>query len=129
MFVFGLFWMLKLKFCIPPSIELEAELSAELTWCRAGSVQASLEVDVDVLPGHRPGRRAGGRCCATGLDADRPGQDLGTKLTAELHQRPGRRAAGPRRGTAIPAGTPFPVFGADAVRAHRRGRRDEVVHP
>jgi hypothetical protein len=47
MFAFQLFWMLKLKFCIPPSAEFEVALEAELEVV-PGGVEASLEVDIDV---------------------------------------------------------------------------------
>lgn len=53
MFVFGLWWMLKLKFCIPPSIEVEGEISAALD-VDPGGIQAMAGIDVDVLPGTDP---------------------------------------------------------------------------
>ena len=50
-FVFGLWWMLKLKLCIPPSIQIEADLEAELDVV-PGGIQASAEFDIDVdFPG------------------------------------------------------------------------------
>lgn len=44
MLVFGLFWMLKLKFCIPPSIDVAAGLTAELSV--DASVSASLAAGI-----------------------------------------------------------------------------------
>lgn len=42
MFLFGLFFLLQLKFCIPPSIKMNAQLKAELD-----AVPPSLDVDAD----------------------------------------------------------------------------------
>ena len=53
MFVFGLWWMLKLKFCIPPSIEFEADLAAELD-VEPPELQLMADIDVDVIPGTDP---------------------------------------------------------------------------
>lgn len=53
MFVFGLWWMLKLKFCIPPSIEFEGDLAAELDVQRP-ELQLMADVDIDVIPGTDP---------------------------------------------------------------------------
>ena len=50
MFVFQLWWMLKLKFCIPPSIQFEADLAAELD-VTPPELEVTAELDVDVLPG------------------------------------------------------------------------------
>jgi hypothetical protein len=47
-FVFGLWWMLRLKLCIPPSVSIDAGLDAELSL--AGSVGADLDVQA-TLPG------------------------------------------------------------------------------
>lgn len=53
MFTFQLWWMLKLKFCIPPSIEVEGEIGAALD-VEPPAIQAQAGVDVDVLPGTDP---------------------------------------------------------------------------
>jgi hypothetical protein len=53
MFVFGLWWMLKLKFCIPPSIEFEADLAAELD-VEPPELQLMADIDIDVIPGTDP---------------------------------------------------------------------------
>jgi hypothetical protein len=46
-FAFGLWWMLKLKFCILPSFEMDAGLAAELTAAGPGvEIGASLSVDI-----------------------------------------------------------------------------------
>jgi hypothetical protein len=42
-FVFGLWWMLRLKFCIPPSIEVGAAVTAALELSKGG-----IDLDVDV---------------------------------------------------------------------------------
>jgi hypothetical protein len=52
MFVFQLWWMLKLKFCIPPSIQFEADLAAELDVTPPElKAEVELEVDIDVRTG------------------------------------------------------------------------------
>lgn len=53
MFVFQLWWMLKLKFCIPPSIEVEGEISAALD-VEPPALQLMAGIDVNVLPGTDP---------------------------------------------------------------------------
>lgn len=58
MFVFGLWWMLKLKLCLPPSIAVEGEISAALDVEPPG-IQAMAGIDVDVLPGTDPAALAG----------------------------------------------------------------------
>jgi hypothetical protein len=50
MFLFQLWWMLKLKFCIPPSVEFEAELAAELN-VEPPQLEVVANLDIDVLPG------------------------------------------------------------------------------
>ena len=50
MFVFQLWWMLKLKFCIPPSVQFEADLAAELD-VTPPELSLMADVDIDVLPG------------------------------------------------------------------------------
>lgn len=53
MFVFGLWWMLKLKFCLPPSVEVAGEISAALD-VTPPQLELLAGVDVDVLPGTDP---------------------------------------------------------------------------
>ncbi len=48
--VFQLWWMLKLKFCIPPSVQFEADLAAELQ-VTPPELQLMADVDVGVRPG------------------------------------------------------------------------------
>jgi hypothetical protein len=52
LFIFNLWWMLALKFCIPPSIRVDAGLAAVLD-AVPGSIDLSAEADVSVtLPGN-----------------------------------------------------------------------------
>ena len=108
LFAFGLWWMLKLKFCLPPSIELEGELSTELEVV-PGGISASAGIDVDLFPGID--QDAITLSLQMGLDGLLapdppeppelpetpgglpPGMNLGTTLTEQLHQRPDPRAA------------------------------------
>jgi hypothetical protein len=53
MFVFQLWWMLKLKFCIPPSIEFEADLALELD-VEPPELEFMADIDIDVIPGTDP---------------------------------------------------------------------------
>jgi len=46
MLVFGLFWMLKLKFCIPPQIDVAAGITAEISLDT--SLDASLQADIQL---------------------------------------------------------------------------------
>lgn len=55
LFVFQLWWMLKLKFCLPPSIEVEAELEVALE-VEPGGLELQAGIDVDVLPGTDPAK-------------------------------------------------------------------------
>ncbi|MFC4065966.1 hypothetical protein [Actinoplanes subglobosus] len=122
--IFGLFWMLKLKFCIPPSADLEADLNAELDVV-PGGIQASLKVDVDIdlTPGVDQAALEG--ALRGGLNIRQPG--LGTKLTDRYTNDPMcELLAG--EGFGVEAGEPFPVFGTDPVFT-TPVRRDEVVHP
>lgn len=48
MLLFGLFFMLKLKFCIPPSIQLSAGLAADLNLALQGGLNVSVDASVDV---------------------------------------------------------------------------------
>lgn len=57
MFIFQLWWMLKLKFCIPPSIEFEADLAHELK-VTPPELELTAELDIDVLPGVNQGNLA-----------------------------------------------------------------------
>jgi len=50
-FIFQLFWMLKLKFCIPPSAQLEAELGGLLPDIDLGELSIDAEIDIDVAAG------------------------------------------------------------------------------
>lgn len=50
MFVFRLWWLLKLKLCIPPSVAFEVQLAAELN-VEPPRLEVVAELDIDVLPG------------------------------------------------------------------------------
>ena len=64
--LFGLWWMLKLKFCIPPSFELDAGLSAALSATPPGvDFSAGLSVDIDASLKLNLGDEA-----AAGIEAD-----------------------------------------------------------
>ncbi|MGW0229332.1 hypothetical protein ACWDWO_13530 [Actinopolymorpha singaporensis] len=122
--VFGLFWMLKLKFCIPPSLQLEADLTAELDVV-PGGIEASLHVDIDVQAGVDQSALEG--VLRSGLDTDRPGQHLGTTLTSAYTNDPVVELLA-RQGYGAPPGQPFPVFGE--LPEYTTGvRPEEVVHP
>lgn len=72
-FIFQLWWMLKLKFCIPPSAEFEADLEAALD-LEPGQLELAADLDVDLLPG-----QAGITAVLEGLHA--PIGDPGDELT------------------------------------------------
>jgi hypothetical protein len=50
MFVFGLWFLLKLKFCIPPSISIDAGVTAELDVVM-GQIELDINVDIEVSAG------------------------------------------------------------------------------
>jgi hypothetical protein len=89
--LFGLFFLLKLKFCIPPSIELDAgiaaELNATLRLGMAVSVDASVEIGTDIGDEINAKLRLGfGDEMADGLIngvPDRPG-GFGPRAVAEM---------------------------------------------
>lgn len=89
--LFGLFFLLKLKFCIPPSIKLEAdiaaELNAELKFGLDVSVDAKVEIGTDLGNAIDAKLTAGfGSKMAAGLKngvPDRPG-GFGPRVIAEM---------------------------------------------
>ena len=123
---FGLFFMLKLKFCIPPSLDLEADLKLQLDVVPGQfDIQASLDVDIDLQAGVDQSALEG--VLRAGLDAERPGQHLGTELTGRYTNDPlVQLLAG--QGYGLPPGRQFPSFGATPLPT-TRVRRDQVVHP
>lgn len=134
-FVFGLFWMLKLKFCIPPSIALEVELKAELDVV-PGGIEASLSVDIDVLPG--VDRDAIETALRTGLNPpvppppppdppDPPAVQAGTLLTETYTNDPLVELL-VNQGYGTPAGTPFPLLARPPVHT-TPVTREQVRHP
>lgn len=50
MFIFQLWWMLKLKFCIPPSVDFELDLAAELS-VTPPELEVAASFDIDVMSG------------------------------------------------------------------------------
>jgi hypothetical protein len=87
--LFGLFFMLKLKFCIPPSIELSAGMTAQLNV----ALQGGLGIDVDAkLDISTPAGAELGAAIETSLKANL-GDDLMTGLKEDTADRPG---LGPR---------------------------------
>ncbi len=86
MLLFGLFFMLKLKFCIPPSIQLDAGLAADLSLALDAGLDVSVDASVDV------GTTLGGKV-DTQLRADL-GDRMVNGLRGGVPDRPG--GFGPR---------------------------------
>ncbi|WP_250002267.1 hypothetical protein [Actinoplanes sp. M2I2] len=131
---FGLWWMLKLKFCLPPSIELEGKLSAELDVVEGG-ISASAGIDIDILPGLDQKKitdflRAG--LNGTLVVPPAPpgglpdGMDLGTILTTLYTNDPILELLA-EQGYAEPVGA-GPIFKPSAVYTVPVAR-DQVIHP
>ena len=123
-FVFGLFWLLKLKFCLPPSVQLETALAAELD-AVPGGIEAALRLDIDVLP--EVDQVALEQALRAGLNPPSPGRPVGTVLTAEYTNDPlVELLAG--QGLGQPDDAVFPVF-ATPPEYTGRVTRDQVRHP
>lgn len=135
-FVFQLWWMLKLKFCIPPSISFEADLAAELNVEPPQlQVLAELDVDIDGLPGVDPDdvrdvfKELFNPAPDPDLDPVPPDWRFGDQLTdgftnnalLDLAARQGY-------GTASEGGTGAPTF-TTGLAYTSRVSRNEVVHP
>lgn len=82
--LFGLFFLLKLKFCIPPSIQLEAGIAAELN----ATLQFGIDVDAQVEFGTKIGNEIDLKLSA-GF-----GQEMRDGLVGGVKDRPG--GFGPR---------------------------------
>ena len=129
-FVFGLFWMLKLKFCIPPSVELEADLQFELEVV-PGGIEASLSIDIDVLPDLDHGTIE--TTLRTGLNPPPPepsessGLEVGTILTETYTNDPIVELLA-SQGYGAPADQPFPLF-ARPLHYTTAVTREQVRHP
>jgi len=77
--IFQLWWMLKLKFCIPPSASLSAGVNAELSAIPGGlDAAAGLDIDIDVRVNQANLKEK----LRVGLNDTQDG--LGDKLTAQL---------------------------------------------
>lgn len=79
MLLFQLWWMLKLKFCIPPSAQLAADVNAELS-AIPGGLSAAAGFDIDIVTGVDQANLQG--VLRDGLNDTSPG--LGDQLTATL---------------------------------------------
>lgn len=140
-FVFNLSWMLKLKFCIPPSIELEVALTTELGVV-PGGIEASLSVDIDVLPGVNQATLK--ETLRTGLNPpppdppldpdeepppppDPPLVEVGTILTEKYTNDPIVELLA-SQGYGAPADQPFPMFSRPVTHT-TAVTREQVKHP
>jgi hypothetical protein len=54
MLLFGLFWMLRLKFCIPPQIDVAAGVTAELSLNASANASVALEMSANVTNAFPP---------------------------------------------------------------------------
>lgn len=131
MFVFQLWWMLKLKLCIPPSVQLEADLAAELD-VEPPELKVVAGLDVDVLPGVDQGALRGLLAqvfdppAAADLDPVPLDWRLGQRVTGAFSNDPLLKLA-VRNGYGS-SSDPAPTY-AVPVERHPRVRRDQVVHP
>lgn len=123
--VFNLWWMLKLKFCIPPSIALSADLSAELSVVPGGiSAAASFDIDVDLAVGVDQGALRD--VMRDALDAQEPEMALGTTLTATYTNDAVVTALASQGYGSETGGVPvYPL----SLPTDTRVTREEVVHP
>lgn len=135
-FVFGLWWMLKLKLCIPPSIQIEADLEAELDVV-PGGIQASADFDVDVDFGGDIDQTAVQGLVSDALnpesdpnvDPEPPDPDsyqFGDSLTGDFTNDPLLELLA-RQGYGSDTGAPPPFQVPHTYTSSVR--RDEVVHP
>lgn len=129
--VFQLWWMLKLKFCIPPSISFEADLAAELD-VEPPQLELVAELDIDVLPGVNQTALAGVLAGIFNpptdpeLDFVPPSWQMGDELVDGFTNDPLVKLA-VRQGYGSSADG-APTFTAPLAYTSRV-RRDEVVHP
>jgi hypothetical protein len=125
MLLFGLWWMLKLKLCIPPSLEVGAQVSAELAVIPGGiQVAASFEVDVDIRLGIDQQKLRD--ALVGGFNKIDPSGILGTTLGATFSNDAMVTAlAGQGYGKPNNATPDYPI----TVPVSPRVSRDQVVHP
>jgi hypothetical protein len=95
--LFGLFFLLKLKFCIPPSISLSASIATELN----ATMQLGLDVNVDAELDVGGDRHALGIAVDAALRAG-----LGGSMTNGLETDFGPRAIGEMTNSIIQSGQP-----------------------
>ncbi len=118
LFVFQLWFLLKLKFCIPPSIELGAGATAELSVI-PGGFQAMAGIDIDIHTGIDQTIVRDG--LQSGLNAKQAG--LGDTMTAALTNNAIIQAL-IAQGAGTDGEPDRPVTAIEGL-----VRRDEVVHP
>jgi len=134
MLALGLWWMLKLKFCLPPSIELAGQLNTELLVV-PGGISAAAGLDIDLLPGLNQNKIT--KSIKDGLDGllaipTAPpgglpaGLNLGTVLTTQFTNDPILELLA-TQGYASPVGQ-GPNFQQTLAYTTPVGR-DEVIHP
>lgn len=136
-FAFSLFWMLKLKFCIPPSVDLEADLQFELEVV-PGGIEASLSIDIDVEPGINQVSLEGTlRTVLTPVPPlppdppldplPPPPVEVGAILTEKYTNDPLVELLA-NQGYGAPADQPFPLF-AQPLHYTTAVTREQVRHP
>ncbi len=119
MLLFQLWFMLKLKFCIPPSAELAADVNAELSVI-PGGLSAAAGIDIDIVTGID--QDALKETLRTGLNATSAG--LGDRLTAQLTNNAIVQAL-----LAQGLGTAGTQTYPPTLPVEPRVRFEEVVHP
>ena len=117
--LFNLWFMLKLKFCIPPSVQLGLDLDAELTVI-PGGVEFAAGIDIDILTG--VDQTSLQTTLRSGLNTVSPG--LGDQLTAEMTNNAIVQAL-----VAQGIGTAGTQSYPSSLPPEPRVTRDEVVHP
>jgi hypothetical protein len=119
MLLFGLWWMLRLKFCIPPSAELGAAVNAELAVI-PGRLGGAAGIDIDVVAGVDQAKLRD--VLRTGLNDSAAG--LGDRLTEQLTNNAIVQAL-LIQGLGTPGNQNYPGALPTVARVERR----EVVHP
>lgn len=134
LFVFQLWWMLKLKFCLPPSIDFDADLSAAFDATPPEinlEAALSLEIDIDTHPDAKPVRDAIKDSMVAGLNnpGDSPDWALGDKVAgADPVFSPNALLQLAHATGGLDDGDGSPVF-TNGVTYRPSVTRDMVVHP